>query len=185
MRFFVVLAMVLVIAAIAIGVSRSEKAAPGPEPPRPQAVDTPVTSTPPTRATHARQVQKLVPPAAPLVPVTPTSTPSPATTSTVVAPPGVSLFAAFTLEADDAAFYPNSVSVDRDQTVSLTFRVRSEGVRGGGLDIRSSYFSVEGIAAGTVKTVTFHAPPQPANITFNSFAQGTGNLLGTGTIIVR
>lgn len=187
MKFFVVLAMVLLVTMIAMGVKTrgGEEARPGVAPAVvenalplvPEPVQAPEPSMRPAKKITPR------PATSPTVPTPAASASAPATsTPTPATPPA---FQAFSIEADDAGFYPATITVRRDTVVSLTFRVRSAGVYGGGLDIRSPYFDTGSVVTGGIKTVSFNTPARPETITFSSFAQGTGNKKAEGTVVVE
>src|SRR3989344_6893241 len=64
----------------------------------------------------------------------------------------------YTIEADDRGFYPgDDITVNKGDTVKITFNVRTTNVYYGGLQIKSKYFDTKSIKPGASKTVEFTA----------------------------
>ena len=89
----------------------------------------------------------------------------------------------FMIEADDAGFYPNTITVTKGATVRLTFKVRSAGVYFAGLDFKSSLFPTANAAIGQSVTVEFTAPS--ASTAFSSYWPSSGVLKTTSTVNVQ
>lgn len=88
----------------------------------------------------------------------------------------------FTIEADDSGFYPSStINVNKNNTVKITFKVRSTGVYYGGLDFRSSKWNTVSASPGGSATVQFVAD---STFTFSSYWPSSGVKKADGQIIV-
>lgn len=92
-------------------------------------------------------------------PKTPTPTPVPQqTTPTPIPQTTIPIPKSFTLEADDAGFYPSStLTVVKGTPVTITFNVRTDTVYYGGLDFRSDHFPTAAALPGQSATVQFTA----------------------------
>ncbi|OHA48675.1 MAG: hypothetical protein A2806_00925 [Candidatus Terrybacteria bacterium RIFCSPHIGHO2_01_FULL_48_17] len=88
----------------------------------------------------------------------------------------------YIVEADDNGLYPATISVPRDATVNLTFKVRSTNVYYGGLDFRSTKFVTSSVPPGGETTVTFTAD---ATFTYTSYWPASGVKKADGTITVQ
>lgn len=90
----------------------------------------------------------------------------------------------FTIDADDSGFYPSSsITVTRGARVSITFRVRAEGVYFNGLQVKSDYFSTGAIRPGASATVTFTAPD--STFTFTSYWPNSNVKKADGQVVVE
>ena len=98
-------------------------------------------------------------------------------------PPPV-LLKTFIIEADDAGFYPNgNLTVNKGDTVKITFKVRSTGVYFGGLDFRGApYFTSPKVLPGGETTVEFTADQ---SFTYSSYWPASSILKSSGTITVE
>ena len=87
-----------------------------------------------------------------------------------------------TLEADDKGFYPeNKITVEKDKTARVTFRVRTSNVYYGGLQIKGTLFNTGDIRPGSSKTVEFVAT---SDSTFASYWPSSGVKKADGRIVV-
>ena len=88
----------------------------------------------------------------------------------------------FIVEGDDIGLYPGTLTVNKDDKVKITFKVRNEKVYYGGLDFRSSVWGDTGkILPGNEKTVEFTAEN---SFTYTAYWPATNKLKATGTINV-
>ncbi len=88
----------------------------------------------------------------------------------------------FTIEGDDVGLYPDTLTVNKDDKVKITFKVREEKVYYGGLDFRSDVWGDTGkVLPGGTKTVEFTAEE---TFTYKSYWPASNRLKATGTIIV-
>lgn len=85
----------------------------------------------------------------------------------------------FTIELDDYGVYPNSIVVNKDDNVKITFKVRNNNVYYGGLDARSDYFDTGKIAPGESKTIEFKAIN---SFKFTTYWPSSGVVKSQGTV---
>ena len=139
--------VLITIGAIVIGflVLRQEADEPAPLPDSTQ-VESPSPSASPT----PQQTVTPIPTPTPTPTATPTATPEPTPTPTAVRE--------FNISADDSGYEPaGALSVNQDDTVRITFTVKTEDVNFGGLDFRGGPVDTGPIAPGQSKTVEFTA----------------------------
>ncbi len=98
-------------------------------------------------------------------------------------PTGAAILKSFTIEADDMGFYPaNSITVNKDDNVQITFQVRPAGVYYGGLDFKAPpYFVTQRVAPGNSISVNFTADK---NFTFSSYWPASGVKKADGQVVV-
>lgn len=89
----------------------------------------------------------------------------------------------FVIEGDDRGLYPDSISVKKGASVTITFQVRSQEVYFGGLDFRSDVWGTTGkIKPGQSGTVEFTADQ---SFEFKSYWPASNKLKATGQVIVE
>lgn len=119
-------------------------------PPAQQANPTPTPSQTATPAPVQKQDQTM-PPA---------QQPAPTQTQTQPAPPPpapTTKTESLSTTADDSVASPDTLTVNKGDTVNLTLNVKTTGVYYGGLDFRSSVFNSGTVLPGQNKTVSFTA----------------------------
>lgn len=89
----------------------------------------------------------------------------------------------FTVEADDLGLYPDggTLTVNKNDKVKITFKVRNDKVYYGGLDFRSNVFNTGKVLPGATKTVEFNAEN---TFTYTSYWPASNREKATGTINV-
>ncbi|MBI4451404.1 DUF4382 domain-containing protein [Candidatus Woesearchaeota archaeon] len=87
-----------------------------------------------------------------------------------------------TVEADDAGFYPDTVEVAKGTVLTITFKVRTEGVYYAGLRITGEGISTGDIAKGDSKTVTLSVN---SDVKYSSFWPSSGVKKADGWIKVK
>jgi len=88
----------------------------------------------------------------------------------------------FTIEGDDLGLYPETITVNKNDKVKITFKVRNENVYYGGLDFRSEFFDTGKVLPGSIKTVEFTAQE---TFSYKSYWPSSNKLKATGTINVN
>ncbi len=89
----------------------------------------------------------------------------------------------FTIEGDDSGFYPNSITVKKDDLVKIKFVTRTKNVYYGGLDFRGKPWETTGkVKPGENMTVQFTATD---TFEFKSYWPLTSALKATGKVIVE
>ena len=88
----------------------------------------------------------------------------------------------FNIEGDDSNLYPGKITVNKNDKVKITFKVKQQGVYYGGLDFTSDYFSTGTIKPGEQKTIEFIADK---TFTFISYWPATSVEKARGQIIVN
>ena len=86
------------------------------------------------------------------------------------------------IEGDDSGIYPSTITVNKNDKVKITFKVKQQGVYYGGLDFTSDYFSTGTIKPGEQKTIEFIADK---TFTFISYWPATSVEKARGQIIVN
>ena len=88
----------------------------------------------------------------------------------------------FTIEADDRGFYPQEITVNRGDSLKITFIVRQSNVYYSGLQIRGPSFDTGKIAPGSRQTITLKPD---ATFTFTSYWPSSGVKKADGKVVVR
>ena len=87
----------------------------------------------------------------------------------------------FTIEADDIGLYPETITVNKNDKVKITFKVRQDKVYYGGLDFKSDYFNTGKVLPGSMEVVEFTAQE---TFNYKSYWPSSSRLKATGTINV-
>jgi hypothetical protein len=102
-----------------------------------------------------------------------------------VQPPPLGPLREFTIEANDYGFYPSGdITVNKGEQVKITFKVRTDGVYYGGLQMKSdmeNIFDTGTLKPGEIKTVEFVAE---RSFTYSSWWPAQARKKKTATVTV-